>query len=304
LHVVESDPAPGAGLDCDPSEAGCGVATNTTIRLRFDRFLLPESAVRQSLSVYLGVPSNPALAGNTLLAELSPRYDPASRSVNYAFPDGFLLKPRVVYTVLLPIYTDEVPYGFRAFDGAPLEGTEPLRFVFFTGSGPATTPPSRPGTPSCQEIAAFFAADCASCHGERATEPAPRMGLSLAGWDAIRATAIGKVAHETDVADTTGVTNQAPPRFGVNMPIIDPERPDNSYLVYKLLLSEEAYLPSDEDDCLPPAACEAPDPAELERLRAWFLRGSAMPASPGPVPVRHAEIAWLESFIEAGATCP
>jgi len=256
------------------------------------------------MSVYLGVPSNPALPGNTLLAELSPRYDPASRSVNYAFPEGFLLEPHVLYTVVLPIYTEEAPYGFRAFDGAALEGTEPLQFVFFTGSGSSSLPPPEPITPSCDEIQQFFEADCASCHGDRASEPAPRMGLSLAGWDAIRATAIGKVAHETDVADTTGVTNQAAPRFGVNMPIIDPERPDNSYLLYKLLLNEEAYLPSDEDDCLPPVVCEAPDPAELQRLRAWFLRGSAMPASPGPIPVRHAEVAMLETFIEAGAPCP
>ena len=70
LHVLESEPADGAGLDCDPDADGCGVPTDTAVTLRFDRFLLPESAVRQSVAIYTGVPSNPALPGSNTRAEL------------------------------------------------------------------------------------------------------------------------------------------------------------------------------------------------------------------------------------------
>ena len=61
LHLVSSEPPNGAGLDCDPYADDCGVPTDTSITLRFDRFLLPSSAVRQSMAVYTGVPSNPAV---------------------------------------------------------------------------------------------------------------------------------------------------------------------------------------------------------------------------------------------------
>ena len=103
------------------------------------------------------------------------------------------------------------------------------------------------------------------------------------------------------------ITNQAPLRFGVNMPVIDPERPDNSYLLYKLLLRPEAYEPSPDvaDDCAVAEACAAPDAAELGRLRDWFLRGSGMPDVPrGESFVRHAEAALLERYIVTGAACP
>jgi hypothetical protein len=94
-------------------------------------------------------------------------------------------------------------------------------------------------------------------------------------------------------------------RFGVNMPIIDPERPDNSYLMYKLLLRPEAYLPGGADDCVEPGSCVPPEPAELERLREWFVRGDPMPqAGPGESFVDHDALATIQAFIAGGAACP
>jgi hypothetical protein len=239
-------------------------------------------------------------------AELTPRYDLLSRSVRYGLPAGFRLQPNTLYTVELPIFSDDSQTGFRAFDGAPLAGTTPVRFAFFTGDGPGAAPTPPLAAPSCEDVARVFDG-CAGCHGALGVEPAPRMGLSLVAWEGIASSAVGRVAHQTEIGATTGVTNEAPLRFGVNMPIIDPERPDNSYLLYKLLLRPEAYEPSPgvADDCAAATPCDAPDPAELERLRTWFVRGSPMPATePGQSFVHHAEAALLERYIVTGAACP
>lgn len=276
--------------------------TDTAITLHFDRFLLPSSAVRQAILIYTGTPSNAAPGGG----ELSPRYDVLTRSVRYDFPAGFRLHPKTLYTVELPVYSDESPVGFRAFDGAPFAGTDPIRFAFFTGKGPAADPPPLLEPPRCDEVARVFDG-CAACHGPLGAPAAPPMGLSLVVWDGVEGTALGRVAHQTEIGATTGETNEAPLRFGVNMPIIDPERPDNSYLLYKLLLRPEAYEPSPDvpDDCALPGACAPPEAPELDRLQNWFLRGAGMPAVPvGESFVHHAEALVVERYIVTGARCP
>ena len=302
LRLLASEPAGGAGLDCDPSADACGVPTDTAITLRFDRFLLPASAVWQSILIYTGTPANAVPAGG----ELTSRYDLLERTVRYGFPAGFRLHPNTLYTVELPVYSDDLQTGLRAFDGAPLAGTTAVRFVFFTGKGPAAVPAPSVEPPNCAEVARIFDG-CTGCHGTLGAEPEPRMGLSLAGWDAIETTALGRVAHQTEIGETTGVTNEGPLRFGVNMPIIDPERPDNSYLLYKILLRPEAYAASPDvaDDCAAPGGCAPPEAAELERLRAWFLRGRGMPdTAPGESFVHHAEAALLQRYVVTGALCP
>ena len=251
VELVESVPADGAGLDCDPSDAACGVPTDVTLALRFDRFLLPESAIRQSVTMYTGDSSNPIPPFSTRRPELSPQYDPLERTVRYLLPPGYRLVPNVLYTVELPIYTDARPFGFRAFDGATLAGTTPVRFSFRTGSGPAVAPPKPPQVPTCEELLTLFAGCAfAGCHGDWGDhEAAPRMGLLLDTPAGLRSTAIDRVAHQSETADTTGITNEAPLRFGTNMPLIEPGRPENSYLVYKLLIGATPYLPERPGHC-------------------------------------------------------
>ena len=50
-------PAPETGTDCGVgSPDDCGVPRDATLQIRFDRYLLPETAVRQSIRVYTGDP--------------------------------------------------------------------------------------------------------------------------------------------------------------------------------------------------------------------------------------------------------
>ena len=53
LHAVAIHPPVNAGLDCTPAPADsgaadCGVPLNTVFEIRFDRYLMPSTAVRQS----------------------------------------------------------------------------------------------------------------------------------------------------------------------------------------------------------------------------------------------------------------
>ncbi len=96
------------------------------------------------------------------------------------------------------------------------------------------------------------------------------------------------------------------------MPIIDPGRPDTSYLMYKLLVNDRNYGDGAERCTtrhqvpLPDGACLPPSPAETERLRDWFVRGQAMPLrdppdSPG-WSVTQDDLRAIQRYIAAGAS--
>ena len=302
LHLVASDPPDGAGLDCDRADPTCGVATDVTLALSFDRFLLPDTATRQSITFYTGEAANPVPPPSNTRPELTPVYDLLARTVRYTLPPGLTLEPHALYTVELPIYTAEQPYGFRAFDGAGLDPAVPARLSFFTGAGPST--PAPPGdAPTCDAFLSTLAG-CGggTCHGREGRGPA--MGLELESASELRTTAVGRPAHQTEIGDTTGVADQDPARFGANMPIIDPGRPDNSYLMYKLLIGREPYEPADGEDCPAGDRCDVPAADEIERLRAWFVHGESMPwLSPEERFIHHDEARLIQSFILRGDAC-
>jgi len=142
-------------------------------------------------------------------------------------------------------------------------------------------------------------------------------------------TAVDRVARQTELGDRSGgAPLEKPTRFGVQMPLVAPGNPGNSYLLYKLLRSAQNYLPCELDEvdsaseyCAIPAEsctslypqlalearsgnCLAPDDAELERLREWFVRGEAMPISrPVERRVGLQQLRAISSFIAAGASC-
>jgi hypothetical protein len=305
LRIIATYPALGAGLDCDPRDIECGVPIDARFEFRFDRFLSPDSAIRQSLTIYTGVPSNVVSAGNRL-PEIAPEYDVVERVARVTLPEGLRLHPNAVYTLELAVPDADSAFGFAAFDGAPLAAETPL-VVSFATSNQLEAERTEPSAPSCDEVVELFSG-CASgaCHGGAT----PRMGLDLSSPEAISRTAIGRVAHQTEVSSTTGVALQDPDRFGVAMPLIDPARPDNSYLLYKLLLADDNYFGAGSEcrsehlAAVDPELCTRPSADELLRIREGFVLGESMPH---PASVRRLGPEGLRSvsrFIRAGAACP
>lgn len=311
---MATSPAGGEGVECTPGAAAdCGVPVDAPLQLRFDRLLLPSTAVRQSIVVRTGDHA----------VFLSPRYDPLEGVVVYRLPGGGRWLPGVRYSVELVLPEEHpVGWGFRAFDGASIadEGSLPLRFTFRVrlDSTPTGAPPSLP--PSFAAVRDVFerggcsaggchhrapAEDCAAASGDACD--APRMGLDLSDAESFARTVLDHVAHGADLGTSSLEPQIAPARFGVGMPLIAPASSGNSYLLYKLLVNER--FPTGEPRCatrydLPLAAdCAASFAAERERLRAWFVRGSPMPLTedgPGPR-LSIADLATLERWISAGA---
>jgi hypothetical protein len=311
LGLVATYPLDGAGLEC-PLDAPpeCGVPIDTPIELRFDRVLLASTATRQSILLYTGNPNNQPGAGSGDV--LQPTYDLVERVVRYRLPDGKGLAPRTLYTVELPVPVEDDDFGFRAFDGAPLAATrQPLRFSFWTSAVEDTAPPDEP-IPDCSDVLTLFSANpgqgaCTNCHNP---ERAPQ-GLDLSSGNALLSTAIGRVAHQTDLGTTTGEVLESPARMGIDMPIIDPGRPDNSYLMYKLIVRPDNYRRSAEDPDLCGSAyrvaedetCLPPSEPERVRLREWFVRGEPMPLTGPEVALDRSQMQAIQRFIRAGASC-
>ena len=324
LHLVASYPADGQGTNADPAAdvnyntptPDCPVPTDVAIELRFDRFLLPGGALTQGIYLYSGNPPANGVA-------LSVAYDLIERVL--VLHPARDLHPNTLYTVEIPPST-KLSQGVWAFDHAPLEaGAVPLRFSFSTGSGPSVHPAEVvPAPDTCDTIAQGALSTCAGCH---VTTPAdgstpklsPPMGLDLSSARGLYYTAVSHVAHQTETADSiASVGVQTPVRFGEQMNIVDPGNPATSYLLYKLLQKPENFrLGPDEATCTIPyhspvaeGGCTPPDPAEINRLREWFVHGEPMPkdgqSTTGavlPAATNHTTLLRLARWIASGALC-
>jgi len=301
LHVVAIHPEPGAGTSCASVDGPeCGVPRDITLELRFDRYLLPATAVRQAIALFAGDPEN--------VVFFEPEYDMLERVLLYRLPEGVLLTPGLLYTLRIEVPVEPEDEGLRAFDGAPLEpGAVPLEFHFRTAQAEPTPTTSGRVVPEVADtcgIMDFFAGGgCGekSCHGA-----AQRMGISLEFAEGVFRTAIGHVAHETAIGQSAEPLEE-PIRLGVNMPIIDPGRPDNSYMLYKLIrreqnfgdVCESRYAVSLGGQCLEPPAPES------VRLREWFVRGAPMPLDnpDAPLPsISYEDLRTLRRWIAVGAS--
>ncbi len=103
--------------------------------------------------------------------------------------------------------------------------------------------------------------------------PNDAMGLNLATPEALESTAINQVAHQTQQGGHATSATDAPLRFGRAMPLIDPNNPGNSFLLYKLLLHPLNHTHNQGG---------GPSPAllgELQRLGAGAIMGLPMPVS-------------------------
>jgi hypothetical protein len=317
------------------------VLTTSSFRVRFDRFLLPATAIRQSVCLQPLTGHVETLADCKAGVFLEPTYDPVERAVTYRQKEGARLATDTTYTltVLAPTTADTLD-GFRAFDGAGLDDNLELEFSTVGVDPPDAKPETRPHedwfcepsqgcAAACKEsdetracvatacepadegCAARCLASCTAlcvpsarlatcafgaCHGVT-SEPRSGavMGLDLSSFEAIRDTAIGHVAHQTQNGEHAQRAESAPSRFGRAMPIIEPGNPGNSYLLYKLLIA-------------PPYTTGefAPSASEIERLRSAFVVGLPMPAA-GGLPVPTPALVALSEWIAAGADvgdCP
>lgn len=295
LQIVAAEPYSAQGLDCE-SDAGndCGFPADAPLRLKFDRWLLPTTAVRQSVSL--------VTEGTEQAVFLRPDYDVTARVLAIR-PDTPLAAGSVYLLQLISADQDPNGFGFRAYDGGALSA--PSTFAFRTSAPAAQSNVALPVATCDEVLSAIAQAGCtqAGCH----SGPVPRMGLSLENASGLLSTAIDQVAHETESGPDLTQQAVSGGRFGVQMPIIDSGRPENSYLIYKLLigssLNNEFGAEVNRDHF-------APDPmtqAAIEQARAWFIEFGPMPPDEVgyPAGVSPAELVrTLQSWIRAGATCP
>ncbi|MFO0660814.1 MAG: Ig-like domain-containing protein [Polyangiaceae bacterium] len=308
-----------------PKAGETDVPTDRPLRIRFDRHVLPSTAVRQSVRVTGGAidADGGALAG---IEFFEPEYDAIERVVTYRLAGGQKWLPGVRYTVTLwkPSERPQDGYGFRAWDGGELN--EHLEFSFITAThnrvdtalGPS---PNADYCGKCVDNTAILGAkevfqrNCGygTCHFTTPQYGAA-VNLDLSTSSTISKTAIGRLAHETLSAPSSTEAPENPAIFGKNMPLIDPGNPGNSYVLWKMILSAKTYQNVSCDGGKTPATtCEpvdgvaSPSAEDLVRMQNSFLMGEAMPLG---FAVGWSDIQTMQAWIAAGApivddsTCP
>jgi hypothetical protein len=207
------------------------------IQIAFDRYLLPASVTRQSVFVVdaNGQPIDPVIT----------RYDPISRTISVSGSTSAWLTPGQPYKLRLtiPPNDDVDDRGLRAIDRQTLDPNQPLEIAFFAST--ATGAKSEKTISFCGDVLPILSMKCTGklCHGggENVDQAA---GLVLDSLTGLQKTAIGRVANSANTGSRSG--DPAKPRgvFGVDMPLIDPGAPDNSWLLYKIELAKEPAIDS------------------------------------------------------------
>jgi hypothetical protein len=214
------------------------VPVNQPIILQFNRFLNPSTVTRQNIQLL-------NRSGESFVDPVID-YDPVLLQVRLSNPVGnttWLVEGQS-YEVNLPVATSTVA-GVRAIDNAALAQATRVGFM----AGPDGASLVEPTMHFCVDVWPVFNQTCGSdpvCHTEPQQEPAvgPAQGLVLTDVDWVKRTAIGLVAHESNVGAMASSSSQGPD-FGIDMPILDPGTggvgsPGNSWLLYKVLLGPPA----------------------------------------------------------------
>jgi hypothetical protein len=298
LHLIEYKPRAGEGLDCDPAASDCGFAANEPLFFAFDRWLLPSTANPDSIRV--------GMASTPYGVYFKPVYDLVTRSIEFRPSGGW----DEGYTYDLQLYephASAAEWGFRAYDGQRLDHAGiPPHNLFRVGPDVAQAG-ERSRAVNCREaLAAFAQAGCtaANCHhsspgslGVGAAQPRADLALDTAAG---LADAVGRVARATDRGAASGLALLSPKRFGIGLPIIEPGEPAYSLVMYRMLLSRDAYRRDDGSfGALPPSE------AELERARSWLGVMGPMPPSDvgwplGTSPVEIVRI--IDAWVRGGAS--
>ncbi|MFO0762448.1 MAG: Ig-like domain-containing protein [Byssovorax sp.] len=290
-----------------PGDKAKDIVSTTSIRLRFDRFLLPTQTFRQSVCVQSDARDVKSLDDCVAGVFVEPSYDPIRRQITLRqSPDATKthLAPATTYWVTVYPPPDDTSSGIQAFDGALLEAPQSFRFTTLdvdpAGSLVEPLPaenfcsPDKGKTPGASDHLKNCAT--AGCHingaGDAANPNDAPEGLDLSDIGPLHDTAIGHVAHETQVGEHASKPENASLRFGRSMPIIAPGDPGNSYLLYKLAASPDNTTTVEE--------------SEIARLRATVVVGMPMPPSNASKAAFLDEkgLARLSDWIAAGAPTP
>jgi hypothetical protein len=104
------------------------VTRTASIRLHFDRFLLPPRVLRQSVCIRPSLDEVNSFADCVEPFQIftEPDYSPARRMVTFRLPPGARLQAQTRYRVTIFAPETAEDLGFFAFDGAPLD----RRYVF------------------------------------------------------------------------------------------------------------------------------------------------------------------------------
>ncbi|MGH7279905.1 MAG: hypothetical protein ACRELY_00140 [Polyangiaceae bacterium] len=286
-------------MNVSPTEA---VPADGVIQIAFDRVLLTASVTRQAF--LLGDANNVAI--NPVVT-----YDPVRRIVTLSNPapaGGSWLTPGLSYKLILttPGTSQDHLSGARAIDGAVLDSASAVE-TGFMAAAPANAGPIDAKMSFCNDVLPIFQARCSAgqCHGAPTIQPpserfpdghtVPAAGLLLETSQGVLATAIGRVAQGSNTGATAGAGGPPYPKFGIDLPLIDPGDPANSWLMYKVLLAplptaDAGVLtnPNCGDNPPPPTAEPAPatqfmDLSDDERARLEnYVLGSQMPYPPSP----------------------
>lgn len=268
------------------AEDGSSVALVTAaIRVRFDRYLDPRSAIRQAYCLRSDQAEVVGFEDCTGGVTTLPSYDPATHTLTiFIASRADKLEPDALYKLTLLSPRAGTDVGFRAFDGAELEATQVFSFRTAADPDDVEAPPGPDEVASCSDISNFALGKCRDCHGFASQSEMP-MGLNL-DIDGLR-DAIGRTAHGTSLGGDAAESQERAARFGTNMPLIDPKNPGNSYLFYKILAAGAV-------------APEGLQEGETERLETLIV-GLPMPADQGEFTADNARD--LSEWITAGAVC-
>lgn len=214
------------------------------IQIAFDRYLLPSTVNRQSIGIVdsAGAPLPPDLAPVVL-------YDPITRVVTLAPPKKPWLTEKQPYKVVFGIPEGDAELGgIRAIDRATLLREQPLQYAFTVGI--AARKAFEPTSLFCRDVLPIFAAKCSipTCHG---TGDRAAAGLILDTSAGVGATALNRIAQGSNTGGRSGLAPSPGKIFGVDMPIVDPGNPGQSWLLYKIDLARLPVVtgPSDRFAC-------------------------------------------------------
>ena len=306
VHIV--------GANVGPTQA---LVTGAPIEIAFDRLLNPLAVTRQTFVLQ-------DLFGNFLVP--TPSYDPVSRVVRLCLTSSpALLADQSYELTIIPPTGPTDSAGFRAIDGAGLDPSVPpvIEFPVVLGAAYTGSDACTGATPVdfCSQVLPIFATKCGTtmCHGGNF----PAAGLLMTTPQGIQATAIGRVAQGSNTGDNA---RSAPPGvvFGVDMPIITPGAPGESWLMYKLLLADppacspsaascDASAPGVEDNRYPLVTPPWTLMSDAERATlSNYVQGREMPYPADPSasldsatsPLTGDELDTVSSWIQQGAGIP